>query len=464
MKDYYTVLDLEENATDDEIRSQYRQLVRIYHPDRFSNPVDRVYAERKLQEINEAYRGLLAPERSGKTLGRRLTQKDGSHSLFRITPGSIFLLLFVLFAGVVLGSVGLGTQNEPNGQPDTRSFAQRFLESISPNFEVEAASAPLHDWMSFSVFEDYQKKIYVVGDDGELQIDVPISGHSPVWAPNRSHLAFLGTDGDGTQIYTIATELSGSERQRSRSGGGKNELARITQDADDKSHLVWSPDSSQLAYVATNASAPTPVLKLVNMETNQVLALTSERIGAVQRVAWLNADTILAEIVQDEESQILQLSTDGQAAQPFVNFAGGQPSVAPSGQRVVLTTADGIFTVASDGTDALQLTTTSAMQPVWSPGGTRIAYLGPLSPADDGRGDDRYAVWMIDSDGENLAQITEPGVLAFSWSVDGRSVAYVTGNLQAQPQSLYLWTIEIGGSPKLIAEISEPHISWGRGM
>jgi hypothetical protein len=60
VKDSYDILDLPLSASQDEIRARYKQLVRIYHPDRFSNPLDKLYAERKLKEINEAYESVTA--------------------------------------------------------------------------------------------------------------------------------------------------------------------------------------------------------------------------------------------------------------------------------------------------------------------------------------------------------------------------------------------------------------------
>ncbi len=56
MKDPYIVLGVSKNATDDEIKTAYRNLARKYHPDNYGddNPLKDL-ANEKMQEINSAY-------------------------------------------------------------------------------------------------------------------------------------------------------------------------------------------------------------------------------------------------------------------------------------------------------------------------------------------------------------------------------------------------------------------------
>jgi len=61
MKSYYEILEVEPDATQDQIREQYLFLIQAWHPDKFPNAAQKAKAEEKTKAINAAFEILRNP-------------------------------------------------------------------------------------------------------------------------------------------------------------------------------------------------------------------------------------------------------------------------------------------------------------------------------------------------------------------------------------------------------------------
>lgn len=65
MNDPYSVLGVSANASDEEIKKAYRELVKKYHPDSYVNNPLADLAEAKMKEVNEAYDAIVKMRTQG---------------------------------------------------------------------------------------------------------------------------------------------------------------------------------------------------------------------------------------------------------------------------------------------------------------------------------------------------------------------------------------------------------------
>ncbi|KAL3745341.1 dnaJ homolog subfamily B member 4 isoform X2 [Eucalyptus grandis] len=76
--DYYEILKVDKNATDDDLKKAYRKLAMKWHPDK--NPTDKKEAEAKFKQISEAYEVLNDPQK------RMIYDQDGEEGLKDMPP------------------------------------------------------------------------------------------------------------------------------------------------------------------------------------------------------------------------------------------------------------------------------------------------------------------------------------------------------------------------------------------
>ena len=115
-RDYYDILGVSRNATQEEIKRAYRRLARKYHPD--VNPGDKA-AEERFKEIQEAYEVLGDPEKRAKYdrfghaafEGAESAGGFGGQRVYTWTtePGEDFTTIFEQFdLGDIFGGFGFG--------------------------------------------------------------------------------------------------------------------------------------------------------------------------------------------------------------------------------------------------------------------------------------------------------------------------------------------------------------------
>ncbi len=106
MKDYYQILGVDRNATEEEIKRAYRRLAMKYHPDRCSGDKE---AEEKFKEINEAYEVLSDPEKRARYDSFGYTRRpEGFEGGFGVDFHDLFDDIFSEF---------FGTSRRPRSQP-----------------------------------------------------------------------------------------------------------------------------------------------------------------------------------------------------------------------------------------------------------------------------------------------------------------------------------------------------------
>ena len=76
MSDPYVTLGVSRGASDKEIKKAYRQMSKKYHPDSYTDPAQKEWAEDQFQMIQEAYNRIV-DERSGKSTGGYRSQSYG---------------------------------------------------------------------------------------------------------------------------------------------------------------------------------------------------------------------------------------------------------------------------------------------------------------------------------------------------------------------------------------------------
>lgn len=147
--DYYNILKVNRNASDEDLKKSYRRLAMIWHPDK--NPSNKREAEAKFKQISEAYDVLSDPQKrqiydlygeeglkSGQappppasSSGRGNYAHQNPNPNFRFNPRDADDIYEELFGGSEGGSGGAGR---------SRAFKDRFFRATNGDYGSSAGT------------------------------------------------------------------------------------------------------------------------------------------------------------------------------------------------------------------------------------------------------------------------------------------------------------------------------------
>ncbi len=131
-KDYYEILGVSRNATEEEIKAAYRRLAKMYHPDVAENKEE---AEKKFKEINEAFQVLIDPEK------RKIYDRYGTVENIPTTNHQQYSEVFDIFSELFDEFIFGSQQRYQKRSPIEELYRPQKGKDITFNLEITLEDA-----------------------------------------------------------------------------------------------------------------------------------------------------------------------------------------------------------------------------------------------------------------------------------------------------------------------------------
>jgi Tol biopolymer transport system component len=246
--------------------------------------------------------------------------------------------------------------------------------------------------------------LYVANADGTGLIQIALTGTSPIWSENGRKVAFLAVDPIGSEGCCRSIFVAESDG------------SAVTQVTHDRSisHYDFAANGSMLAYEWFERQSRLFVIRPDGTGEREIAppGACCFQLPSLSPDGTKVAYTAAPDVQGDNGpgSEIYVSPTDGGGpAIDLSNSPGNEywPVWSPDGSRIAfVSSAPGsgfvlgsLHVVNADGTGHINLTPLDqAMDPAWSPEGTRIAYTGVV--------DNHVHVFVANSDGSGRTDIT----------------------------------------------------------
>ncbi len=448
MKEYYEILDVPVTATPEEIKAQYRQMVRIYHPDRFRNQDDKAYAEERLKEINIAFQVL-----SGSSVRRQPFEA-------RVAPQPVAYPPQLNFGTLMVGqravrNVQIGNLGGPAEQVTFAYSCEKPWFQLAKGKRVYAQQPfPLDfevmvDTRRLQPDQQYAEWLEVILDGMPIRVQLQVNTVARRRTLSPMRLGWLATAlvlmvalllalpmlritdsilplpgallsaRPTYELHSAEMLFSVSERDQSTlyaSLGAGSTPRRLELEGE---QAVGTQSGQKIAYLGgQEANKEIYLLDLASGQTHQI---TQNR-AAKRMLEWAPDGLRLGYLVGDANARrigIYDLRSGQEYLLPSEVAAGVEHFAwSPDGQSLLFDLWEGaeqrVYRMGVHGNDLRQLTHFDSWAGAWSADGTKI-----LVGAQDG-------LYMLSSRGQQLQQLTNVPTRSFRWSADGEWITYTT--------------------------------------
>jgi Tol biopolymer transport system component len=301
---------------------------------------------------------------------------------------------------------------------------------------VVEASGKGGELIAFSAGDE----IYTTEPDGGSPKTVVAGGNGivnrhPALSPDGTRIAFSSRREGKFSIYVVGVD--------------GQDLRRVTDGFGGDTEPAWSPDGTRIAFVRgydgtsggyANLGSCSSEIYVVNEDGSGERLLTD---GGGTDPAWSPDGTRIAfSSFRDGNYEIYTMASDGSSVKrlTYTDWAEGEPAWSPDGTRIAYAghllqerydcgwmgtpiapgpdepnDAPGVYVMTANGDDQQRLRVKGAVtDPVWSPDGTKLAFVGVFNG--DGQ------LYTADVSGRNRAQLTfDPTPKSSpSWSRTGK--------------------------------------------
>lgn len=173
VKDYYKIIGVSKNSSQDEIKKAYRKLAHQHHPDKNGEG-----DESKFKEINEAYQILGSPEKRKQydQFGSNFSAQGGPASSWNNwDPSSFDINIDEIFGNIFRGGVGgfsTGSRRKPRGRDiiiDLELSLEEAFRGVVKDIELRKFIKCSHCEGSGAEYGTKKKTCETCGGSGEIK-------------------------------------------------------------------------------------------------------------------------------------------------------------------------------------------------------------------------------------------------------------------------------------------------------